>query len=246
MNSLQNILCVRRATLEHRLGDIAHGLTTDPELLAAFRDIVRTSGEWRARPALEDDPTFLQIIVQALITNGTDVLALFRTPPERRRGETYIEKRNKQVALTAGGHVEFLEAGADDILAVALQRELSEEVTFAVSPAWDAIRPVGLICTATPAAPMFQRVHIGAVWRVVTAGDVRLPKGSDEFEKAEFVSPERLRALTPQMEEWAQLLAQAVIDGRLPLAEMRQAGPIRPLGPLGPATATPIVASPMP
>lgn len=215
----QNILCVRRSTLEEHLGgSVPIGFTADPHALAHFRAAVAAHGEWRPRPALEEDPVFLQVIVQGVVTNGEGILALFRKAREQKAGQFVETRHNLKVALSAGGHVEPVEAAAENILEAAQLRELLEEVGFEHPPAASAIRPLGLICTATPDAPLFQRVHIGYVSLVPVRGAVSLPAEQDEFDHLEFISGTRLTELLPRMEEWGQLIARAVIEQRVALA----------------------------
>lgn len=217
MTKEQRILCVPRVVLEERLQGIPLGLTVKPEILDAFRETVRAAGEFRPRPALEEDPTYLQIIVQGLVTDGQSVLALFRKSREQ-AAEQFVETRhNTKVALSAGGHVELVEAMSEDILRSALERELQEELVFDPLPPLTALTPLGLVCMASPDAPLFQRVHIGIVYRVPIPGSVHLPTGSDEFTHVELAHGEQLQALLPRMEGWGQILAAAMFDGRLSL-----------------------------
>lgn len=218
----QDILCVRRGVLEDVLGGIPLGFTTDLALLDRLSAAVREHGEWRPRPVLEEDSTFLQIVVQGLVTRGSETLALFRRA-RTGRADHFVETRhNTKIALCAGGHVEPVEANAGDILSAALLRELAEELVVDPPPAAEAIRHLGLVCNAAPDAPLFHRVHIGIVFHIPVTGSVRLPAGSDEFERVEFCGSERLRELFPRLEGWGQLLAAAMLDGdrlRLPLVE---------------------------
>lgn len=213
----QPILCVRRALLEERLGGVPLGFTTRPDTLAAFQRMVQDHGEFRPRPELEEDPTYLQVIVQGMVIDGDGVLALFRKSREQ-QADRFVETRhNAKVALSAGGHVEPVEAREHDVLRSALQRELSEEILC--DPPVDILRitPLGLVCNAAADAPLFHRVHIGFVSLVPVSGTVRLPEGSDEFDHLEFAGPDRLRELRPRMEGWGQILATALLDGRLVL-----------------------------
>lgn len=217
MTREQQILCVPRPVLEEHLQGIPLGLTVQPTILDAFQETVRTSGEFRPRPALEEDPTYLQIIVQGLVTDGQSVLALFRKSREQ-AAEQFVETRhNAKVALSAGGHVELVEATSEDVLRSALERELQEELVFDPLPSLTALTPLGLVCMASPDAPLFQRVHIGIVYRVPIPGSVRLPDANDEFTHVELAHGEHLHALFPRMEGWGHILAEAILDGRLSL-----------------------------
>lgn len=213
----QQVLCVRRATLEERLGEIPLGLTVDAKTLTAFHDTVRAAGEFRSRPALEEDPGYLQVIVQGLVTDGASVLALFRKSREQQTDRFVETRHNAKIALSAGGHVEPGESEDRDVLRAALERELSEELVLAPVPPRSAFLPIGLVCNAAPDESLFHRVHIGAVFRVPVAGKIRLPEGSDEFDTVELAGRERLRELLPRMEGWGQILARAILDGKLSL-----------------------------
>ncbi len=220
--SPQHILCVRRETLERRLGRVPIGFVTDAPVLSAFRAVVRENGEFLPRPALEEDPAYLQVIVQGLITNNREVLALFRRSRSLEAGRFVETRHSGKVALASGGHVEPVEAGADDILAAALRRELDEELHFDVPLRGSDITPLGIICNAVPEAPLFQRVHIGMVYLVVARGLLHLPEKSDEFDAIEFCSLERLQHLVPRMEEWGQRLASAILERQLALVRTEQ------------------------
>ena len=213
----QQVLCVRRATLQERLGGIPLGLTVDQEALTAFQEAVRSTGEFRPRPALEEDPTYLQVIVQGLVTDGASVLALFRKSREPQTDRFVETRHNAKIALSSGGHVEPVEANSGDVLRAALERELSEELVFTPVPPRSALLPLGLVCNAAPDASLFHRVHMGMVFLVPVPGAVHLPEGSNEFEHVELAGRDRLRELLPRMEEWGQILADAILDGRLSL-----------------------------
>lgn len=214
----QEILCVRRAPLEARLeGQIPLGFTTDVRSFATIEQAVREIGEVRPRPALEEDPAFLQIIVQGLVTRDGSPLALFRAV-RAARGDQFVETRhNAKIALSAGGHVELVEAGASDVLRAALQRELKEELVFERPPDAQTIEPLGIVCNASLDESLFNRVHIGLVFLVPTTGGVTLPPASDEFTHLEFADMRRLQELSPRMEGWGQLLSRAILDGTLVL-----------------------------
>lgn len=213
----QQVLCVRRAILEERLGSVPLGLTVDENILAAFHDTVRAAGEFRSRPVLEEDPQYLQVIVEGLVTDGASVLALFRRSREQ-QADRFVETRhNAKVALFSGGHVEPGESGERDVLRAALERELHEELVLDPAPHRSALRPLGIVCNAAPDEALFHRVHIGAVYWVPITGTVQLPDRSDEFDQVEFAGHDRLRELLPRMEGWGQILAHAILDGRLPL-----------------------------
>lgn len=217
----QRILCMRRDALEASLGGIPLGFTNDPAVISGLQTAARWWGKFRLRSELEEDPAYLQVIVQGLVTREGKYLALFRSVREQ-RNDRFVETRlNAKVALSAGGHVEPIEAASGDMLHAALLRELSEELVFETPPAPSAIVPCGVVCQAAPGASLLDRVHIGLVFRVPVTRGVSLPSGSDEFDRVEFVGPERLRELSPRMEGWGQLLAEAILAERVPLPSVQ-------------------------
>lgn len=212
---VQRVLCVRRLTLEGELGSIPLGLSLDPKHISALEMAVVRHGEFLPRPGLEEDPRYLQIIVQGLVTDGQRVLALFRKSREQGAGQFVETRHNAKIALCAGGHVEPIESGTPEMLCAALRRELNEELVFATPPLPSSLVPVGIVCNAAPEAPLFHRVHLGLVYRVPVSGEIRLPAGSDEFDGLEMLDLDRLRELLPRMEGWGQILAQALLAGQL-------------------------------
>lgn len=214
----QEILCVRRSLLEERLnGLIPLGFTPDPTLVSALERAGNEIGEFRPRPVLEEDPTFFQLVVQGLVTREGKPLALFRAVREARSDQFVETRHNAKVSLSAGGHVEPVEAAAKNVLQSALLRELHEELVFTRPPQPADITPLGIICNAAPDAPLFHRVHIGVLYHVPISSDVSLPSASDEFDYIEFLNADGLRVYLPRMEEWGKLLAAAVLSGTLVL-----------------------------
>ena len=216
----QRVLCIRRRTLEGELGRIPLGLSREPWQISALGTAVVRHGEFLPRPALEEDPRYLQIIVQGLVTDGQGVLALFRKSRAPAAGRFVETRHNGQVALSAGGHVEPLEVSTPDMLRAALQRELAEELVFVVPPPLSSVEPWGIVCTAAADAPLFHRVHLGLVYRVPVSGEIRLPDDSTEFDNLEMADLDRLRTLLPRMEGWGQILAQALLAGQFTLASL--------------------------
>ena len=213
----QMILCVRRATLEERLLGIPLGFAVRPALVGRLEAIVKEVGAFRPRPALEEDPAYLQIIVQGLVVRKGKPLALFRKSRRPQEGQFVETRHNAKIALAAGGHVELVESKNVNILRAALSRELAEELVLDPPPILAETAPLGMICTASRGAPLFQQVHLGVIYQVPAPGSVVLPDGCDEFDRIEFPDPSRLRELFPRLEAWGQLLASAILEGRLRL-----------------------------
>lgn len=95
------------------------GLQT--ENLEAYYATLLKDSEFRVRGELEEDPSFKQIIPQVILRHG-DKYFLHR---QVAGGEARL---NSMYPLPLGGHVEeFDEGQAQDIIAVALEREVAEE-----------------------------------------------------------------------------------------------------------------------
>jgi len=97
-----------------------HGLKTDN--LDHHLKILLERSLFRERRLLETDPKFKQIIAQVVLRRGDEYFL-------HRQVNANETRLNGLCPLTFGGHIEEFDlAGVDDILQVACQRELAEEV----------------------------------------------------------------------------------------------------------------------
>jgi predicted NUDIX family phosphoesterase len=213
----QPILCVERAVLECGIGrSVPKGLTCDQALFHAVTDLFVCHGKFLPRRDVEEDPTFLQPIVYGVVTDGQRVLALWRKERLSPQGR-YVEARhNRKIGLASGGHVEPLDdLTHGDFSRRAMHRELSEELIFAPSaPPPSALQPVGMLMREET---VFDRVHLGLMYRVPLSGSVSLPAGSDEYDRIMLLSPEEFLAYRDDMEGWGKTLADTILAGRFPL-----------------------------
>lgn len=215
--SAQRILCIERAVLEQGLGrTLPVGLTTDRELFHAVSALLLSKGQFRLRADVEEDPTFFQPIVYGVITDGERALALWRKERTSAAG-WYVETRhNRQIGLAAGGHVEPLDGERqEDFFQHALLRELREELVFVpdtLSPA--ALFPVGILLREET---VFDRVHLGLIFRVPVTGTVTLPRGNEEYDRVALLAPAELPRYRDAMEGWGQILTDAILRGGFPL-----------------------------
>jgi predicted NUDIX family phosphoesterase len=212
----QRVLCIERAVLASRLGHpLPIGFTSTSSLFRGVESAFLTAGSFRERASIEEDSSFLQMIVSGVVTDGEHILALWRKD-RKQHSETFVETRhNRLIALFSGGHVDPLDGDMDRTFFLrALLRELEEELTFSSPIILENIAPAGVIYRD---ATLFDRVHVGLIFRVVVSSLPTVAKGNDEHEKIAFLSPEDLPPYRNQMEGWGHVLTDAILAGRFPL-----------------------------
>ncbi len=209
----QKVFCVERTKLEQGLGgSIPLGFTVDERIFSLAVSVFKESGEFRERQTLESDKKYLQAIVYGIVTDGQNVLGLWRA--ERKGGnEGYKEMRhNNKIGLACGGHVEPIDGyKAPDFFGKAFLRELSEELVFPAG--FSEPKAVGIILYEET---LFDSVHLGLIYKL-KAERVELPEQGDEYTKVEFLKPERLHELSDRMEGWGKVIGEAIGAGKLKL-----------------------------
>lgn len=147
------------------------------------------------RPAMEEDPSYKQIIPYVLFRCGD---SFFRYTRGKSQGEARLHAKQ---SIGVGGHVD--EADADgratlDAYELALRRELDEEVAIA-SPG--TLRRIGLINDdSTPVGT----VHLGVV-HLYELERPEVAAREDGLAEARFVSIEELRQGFERLETWSQI-----------------------------------------
>ncbi len=157
---------------------------------------VATSGVFRPRALVEDDPSFQQLIPYVVVTDGPDLLLMRRL---RAGSDTRLHDR---YSIGVGGHVGPLDGG----LAGGLAREWSEELVADWAP---ELVPVGLLNDDTDSVGA---VHLGVVYRVEAAGR---PIGIRETHKLEgwFAAISEVDALGERLETWSRLCLDHLLAG---------------------------------
>ncbi len=170
-----------------------------------FLSRIAEHGYFVERRHAERDPMLKQVIPYALFERGEGSGAeLFLM---RRLGKGGESRLHGKLSVGVGGHINPVD-GAADPLRAGLEREIEEEVE--VSGTWDAA-PAGILNDdATPVGA----VHFGLVYRVRTAGAVRV-RETDALEGEFRPRAEVLRLLAaerPRFETWSALLLDRLGD----------------------------------
>lgn len=191
----EEILVVPRADLFWR-GPF-HGVT--PDGLDEYLECIRRFGAFRRRGDVEEDPSLKQIIPYLIVRSGDRFMLFQRT---RSGGEARL---HDLYSIGVGGHISKEDvAGAGDLVAAGMRRELEEELTLAGH--WSA-RLVGVL---NDDATAVGSVHFGLVHLVeVPAGEVAI-RETDRL-TGRLAAPAEIRAVYAQMETWSQLVLDAGI-----------------------------------
>jgi predicted NUDIX family phosphoesterase len=161
--------------------------------MADFEALVAREGRFEARPEMERDRRFKQVIPYLVLRDGVRYFLMRRT----RAGAD--ERLHDRWSIGVGGH---LNPGDGD-LAGGLRREWAEEVEADFTPEF---RLVGLLNDDTTDVGS---VHVGAVFVADAAGR---PVGIRETEKLSgaFADPEAVAAVSGDLETWSRLVFEAL------------------------------------
>lgn len=164
---------------------------------------------WRPRAAVEEDPSFKQLIPYCLLA--------WRGPDGARRYFAYTRgggggeaRLRAKRSLGIGGHISTVDGahGDDASYEAGMRRELAEEV--AIGGPW-AERCVGLINDdATPVGS----VHLGVVHLVELERPDVAPREAELLDGA-FATLEELLADRERFETWSQITLDALRAGAL-------------------------------
>jgi predicted NUDIX family phosphoesterase len=163
------------------------GVRTDG--IEDFLATVATEGRFEPRSAMEEDPSFKQVIPYLVLRDGERYFLMRRT---RAGGDARL---HDLWSIGVGGH---LNPGDGDLLG-GLRREWEEELVAAFVPAF---RLVGLLNDDTTPVG---RVHLGAVYVADATGR---PVAIREIDKlsGSFATPPDVAAVTDAMETWSRLV----------------------------------------
>lgn len=185
-------------------------------------DFILTHYSFRSRAAIEDDPSFKQIIPYVLIRHDDRYLLTQRTSRQ-------TEKRlHNKYSLGIGGHINDLEKadGHQNVLYAGLERELSEEVR--VAGPRRSLQLGGIISDDTTDVG---KVHLGLVFVLETASP-EFSVQEPELMTANWADLEAIAEKLPQMETWSQIAFENVVgpgarqdtDGRRPVGAVGTLG----------------------
>jgi predicted NUDIX family phosphoesterase len=163
------------------------GVTSDH--LEGFEDLVAREGHFRARPAMEIDRTWKQVIPYLVLRDGARYFLMRRT---KAGADARLHDR---YSIGVGGH---LNPGDGD-LAGGLRREWHEELRADFDPEFELI---GLLNDDTTDVGS---VHLGAVYVADSGGR---PVAIRETEKltGRFAPPHEVAEVVDRMETWSALV----------------------------------------
>lgn len=155
------------------------------------------------RDSAEEDPSYKQLVVYALIKAGGRYLSYRRTP-----GTTEARLRAKN-SIGIGGHVNTgdemqLSLFGEDFITGAMWREVNEEVKIN-SPVLS--RPE-LLCFINDDSTEVGRVHFGIAWMLnIESPDVSL-KGEKGIGRLEFRGLPELKKNIDSYENWSKVMIE--------------------------------------
>lgn len=178
------VFVVPRSVLPDQAG--WYGLRTDD--LAAFVAAVERDGRYEPRTAMEQDPSFKQVIPYLVLRDGSRYFLMQRTSAG---GDVRLHGR---FSIGVGGHLNPGDGG----LLGGLRREWAEELIAAFVPDF---RLVALLNDDTTPVGA---VHLGAVYLADAGGRAVAIRETDKL-SGSFVSPAEVAAVADRLETWSQL-----------------------------------------
>lgn len=196
---MEQVFGVPRATLEEAVGPF-QGFRPVDEDLGEWARRLEPLGSFRPRDAVEDDPTWQQIIPYVALTCRGRVLTLERLATQ---GEARLHHK---VSIGVGGHVNPEAPGPDPLLVRGLLREVSEEVALDADEVPDAAELLGFI---NDDSNEVGAVHFGLAvrWELSDEVDIR---ESDRM-VGHWRESSSLEGLADRMETWSRFLAPALV-----------------------------------
>ena len=185
----EHVLCVRR---DEVFPDGAwHGFIS--EGLERYQSVIRGSSFFMPRSAVEDDPTFQQVIPYIVFRHGDRYLLT-------RRLKASSEKRLRQLfSLGVGGHINPGDVDNGDPVMDGLRREFEEEVEYA-----GEVNATLLGLINDDSSPV-SRVHLALAFLVEgSSPEIRI-RETDKL-AGELLTLEEMRIYYLEMESWSQIV----------------------------------------
>ncbi|MHB8588880.1 MAG: NUDIX domain-containing protein [Candidatus Dormibacteraceae bacterium] len=188
-NASEQVLCVKR---EDIFPDGAwHGFVSQD--LERHQAVIRERHMFMARAAVENDPTYQQIIPYVVFRHGA---LYFLT--HRLRASTERRLR-KQYSLGIGGHINPGDLEAGDPILDGLKREWAEEVVY------DGRFEAQLIGLLNDDSSPVSKVHLGVVFLVDGDSPNISIRETDKL-AGELLTLEEMRIYYLGMESWSQMV----------------------------------------
>lgn len=187
----EDILCIKEDTL-FEYGKWNGLISTDTE---KYLKLLREESEFRVRKDLEKDSSYKQIIAQVIL-KYKDKYFLHRQVDKNE------DRLNSLCPLPLGGHIEKIDIKKDqDILEVALDRELNEEVELGSKIVKKTYLGLVYIEDENPV----NHVHVGFVYVYDLDGtDVHIKE--EGLEDIGFVSLDYLKTNTEKLTYWSRII----------------------------------------
>jgi predicted NUDIX family phosphoesterase len=185
----EQVLCVKR---EDMFPDGAwHGFVSQD--LERHQALIRERHMFMARDAVENDPTYQQIIPYVVFRHGTRYFLTHRL-------RASSEKRlRKQYSLGIGGHINPGDLEAGDPILDGLKREWGEEVVY------DGRFEAELIGLLNDDSSPVSKVHLGVVFLVDGDSPNIAIRETDKL-AGELLTLEEMRIYYLGMESWSQMV----------------------------------------
>lgn len=164
---------------------------------------------YRPRAAMEEDPSFKQLIPYVVFRHTDDAGAVSVFGYQRGGGAGEARLRAKR-SIGVGGHISTVDheataAHGGDVYLAGLRRELAEEVRIDTEY---TEAQVGVINDdETPVG----KVHLGVV-HVFDVVEPRVDPREEDLADARFLPAEEVLADLDRYESWSQIVAKALLD----------------------------------
>jgi len=160
-----------------------------------YIELLKEKSEFRVRRDLEKDPTYKQIIAQVILRNEDKYFL-------HRQVKTNEERLDSLCPLPLGGHIEEIDVKeGEDIMKVALERELSEEVDMGCKVVSTEYLGLMYIEDENPV----NHVHIGLIYVYDVDGmDVHVKE--EGLEDIGFVSLDYLKTNKEKLTYWSRII----------------------------------------
>ncbi len=197
----ENIICFKESLLPDSAGE--RGAFYDGPLW----DLILSNLEIMPRDSVEDDVSYKQIVVYALIGCGGKYLSYVRTP------KTTESRLRSRSSIGIGGHVNtdderqltlFGGGLRDGFIEEALWREVNEEVKLG-SP---VASPPELVCFINDDSTPVGRVHFGVVWMLEIIRPEVFLKGEKGIGCLEFLGLSDLERDIESYENWSKIMIE--------------------------------------
>ena len=196
MAGSEQVLCVKRDEI---FPDGAwHGFVSQD--LERHQAVIREHHFFKPRSAVEDDPSFQQIIPYVVFRHGDHYFLTHRL-------RASSEKRlRKQYSLGVGGHINPGDLLAGDPILDGLKREWQEEVIY------DGRFEARLIGLLNDDSSPVSKVHLGVVF-VVDGDSPNISIRETDKLAGELLTLDEMRIYYLGMESWSQMVYDRLAEG---------------------------------